>query len=414
MRIAFVGLHGLASSISISLLSGIVLLLLPSNAWSDLPSFLSSSGSIAIVAWSGPPADATSGDYQDLALAGFTHSLATFPHPASAAAALTLAEMHKVQLIVTTREFRNDPRSVVERLKGHPALAGYCLADEPSAREFSELAQTAREIRSLDSNALVYINLYPNTVSRVLLGSWDYLSYLDHYLEAFQPRLLSFDHYPIRKKRFSEEWYENLEAISREARKREIPFWAFVLATAHGKYPIPKISHLRLQAFTSLAYGAQGIQYFTYWMIPPTRHDFHSPPVYWGGRKTRVYERVRQVNREIRALSPVFMDAKVVQTGYTGTPPVGTRSFQPVSPVLCLDTKGRRALVSLLDQPGYRYMVIVNQDYEKEMELKVEFAGTRTVGQVEKDGSITRLERLISRSILAPGDIRVFIWETEI
>ncbi len=232
--------------------------------------------------------------------------------------------------------------------------------------------------------------------------------------QGLRPGLLSFDHYPIRKKRFSEEWYENLETISREARKREIPFWAFVLATAHGKYPIPEIPHLRLQAFTSLAYGAQGIQYFTYWMIPPTRHDFHSPPVFWGGRKTKVYERVRQVNREIRALSPVFAEAKVVQAGYTGTLPSETRPFQPVSPVLCLDTKGRRALVSLLDQPGYRYMAIVNQDYEKEMELKVEFDATRTVGQVEKDGSITRLEGLISRSVLAPGDMKVFIWGTGI
>jgi len=32
----------------------------------------------------------------------------------------------------------------------------------------------------------------------------------------------------------------------------------------HIVYPQPEMSHLRIQAYTNLAYGAQGLEYFTY------------------------------------------------------------------------------------------------------------------------------------------------------
>ena len=37
------------------------------------------------------------------------------------------------------------------------------------------------------------------------------------------------------------------------------------MATKHWKYPHPTLATLRLQMFSDLAYGAQGLQYFTYW-----------------------------------------------------------------------------------------------------------------------------------------------------
>ena len=88
--------------------------------------------------------------------------------------------------------------------------------------------------------------------------------------------MVSFDHYPVISDgkgpaSLRGEWYENLEIVSAAARKAGKPMWAFALSVPHSSYPAPTPAHLRLQVFSNLAYGAQVIQYFTYW-TPGLRH----------------------------------------------------------------------------------------------------------------------------------------------
>jgi hypothetical protein len=61
------------------------------------------------------------------------------------------------------------------------------------------------------------------------------------------------------------DFYANLEVCSTKAREAGIPFWAFALTTAHLSYPVPTMGQLRYQVYSNLAYGAQGIEYYTYW-----------------------------------------------------------------------------------------------------------------------------------------------------
>src|SRR5437868_3488260 len=88
---------------------------------------------------------------------------------------------------------------------------------------------------------------------------------------------------------------------------RPLQATTFALTVAHGPYPIPTIEQLRVQVFSDLAYGAQGIQYFTYWTSKSDTWNFHEAPIDVSGKRTAVYDRVKQMNAEIRALSPVFL-----------------------------------------------------------------------------------------------------------
>ena len=132
-------------------------------------------------------------------------------------------------------------------------------------------------------------------------------------------QLLSFDHYPIVGDHYRPDWYENLEIFSDEARKAGKPFWAFALATAHDPYPIPDLSHLRLQMYSNLAYGAQGLQYFTYWTPGKNPNwNFHHGPIGLDGKRTDVYDKIKTLNTELQALSGVFLGAEVLSVRHTG------------------------------------------------------------------------------------------------
>jgi len=189
--------------------------------------------------------------------------------------------------------------------------------------------------------------------------------------------------------------------------------WAFALAVAHGAYPVPTVAQLRVQVFSDLAYGAQAIEYFTYWTPPqPSPWDFHQGPITSDGKRTEVYDRVKEVNGEIQALRGVFLGAKVLSVGHTGkTIPRGTRSYQPAAPVNALKTgDSGGALVAGLANGAWRFLVVVNRDVNATAPLEVELDGSAAVHRVQKDGSLNRIDGTRVETQLEAGDACVLAW----
>jgi len=208
------------------------------------------------------------------------------------------------------------------------------------------------------------------------------------------------------------EWYQNLEIVSAASRKANKPFWGFALAVAHGPYPVPSMAHLRVQAYSNLAYGAQGLQYFTYWTTQSDTWNFHEGPIRVDGTRSPVYDRVRDVNREVQALRPVFLGAKVHAVAHTGeTLPAGTKRFETEGPVESLKTEGQGAVVSRLAKADRQFLVVVNRDITKGMSLELRFKdGTAAHVVNKKDGTLGDEVKSAARIDVAPGDAAIFTW----
>ena len=86
--------------------------------------------------------------------------------------------------------------------------------------------------------------------------------------------MVSFDNYPVTNEGVRQLWYENLMIIAEESEKAGLPFWAFAMSVPHWNYPVPTLASLRMQMYTNLAYGAQGLQYFTYWTPGPEPFNY--------------------------------------------------------------------------------------------------------------------------------------------
>ncbi|MDR1524951.1 MAG: Ig-like domain-containing protein, partial [Tannerella sp.] len=242
-------------------------------------------GEIPIMAWWGiVPGQSTSARFRELKEAGININFTHYPNLKAVEEALDAAQTVGVKVIFLCSELQSDPEETARRLMKHPALAGYHLTDEPGADRFAEVGEWVRRIQSVDAHHGCYVNLLPNHAPAWALGTPTYAEYVDAFLSEVPVPFLSFDHYPITetggKHVIGSGWYLNLEIISAAARRKGIPFWAFALATAHGPYPIPTVGDLKLQMYSNLAYGAQALQYFTYWTPPASGNDnFHDGPI---------------------------------------------------------------------------------------------------------------------------------------
>ncbi len=367
---------------------------------------------IPIIAWSGPPANETTPErYRELAECGFTHNYSGFPNAEAMAKALDVAHAAGVRQFISIPELASSPEETATRFKSHPALAGYYLRDEPSAADFPSLAAWMKRIQSVDPAHPSYINLFPNYANAAQLGTPSYQEHVAKYIAEVPAPFISFDHYPVVGDRLRSEWYSNLEIVSSAAREAKKPFWAFALAVAHGPYPVATIEHLRLQAFSDLAYGAQAIQYFTYWTVKSTDWNFHEAPIGLDGKRTAVFDRVKQVNHEIQAVAPIFLNATVLGVGHTAPLPLGTRAYQAVPPVSSVTTDGGGAVISLLEKGKRWFLVIVNRDLKKEVSVTVKFDGSIPISRIDKGGGRKVTPGNEQKATLPPGDMTIFAWD---
>ena len=366
-----------------------------------------------IIAWSGVPESHTTIErYKELAECGFTHSFSSYSSIASITKALDIARQVDVKLLVNLPELQKAPETTARTLMSHPALGGYYLRDEPNTADFAELAAWAKRIQSVDNDHPCVINLFPTYATPGQLGAKDYQEHVDRFIKEVPVPLISFDHYPIVGERVRGDWHQNLEIIRTASAKARKPFWAFCLSVAHNPYPIPTIEHLRLQANTNLAYGAKGIQYFTYWTPGDTSTwNFHEGPITADGKRTRTYDVVKQANREIQALAPVFLNSEVVSVSHLGEPlPAATKPFKPAPPIRSISVDGPGVVVSVLSQGSKRYLVVVNRDLKKPTSVGIAGDGSAKVEPLSataQDGA-----HPLSKKI-EQGGIHVLSWTAE-
>lgn len=392
-------------------LVGMVLATLAWSCGKQVVLTLPASDPIPVHAWWSIPSDSTSVErYKELAEAGFTSSMSPFRDAEAAQKALDAANEAGIKLFITCPELRTAPDSTVKRFMNHPALGGYHLTDEPNAAAFPDLAEWVKQIQKVDSTHPCYINLFPNYATPQQLGTPTYQAHVDSFIAIVPVPMISYDHYPVTTSGLRPEYYENLEIISAAARNAGKPFWAFTLSVAHGPYPIPTTAELRLQVYSDLAYGAQGIEYFTYWTPADPNWNFHDAPIDSAGARTPVYDRVKEVNAEIQKVSGVFIGSNVVSIGHTGENlPLGTQAFEPFPPFKAVETPNGGAVVSRLEKDDATFLVMVNRDYQNAMNLDIMLDSGALVGQVGKDGSVNPVEGNRIQTQVAPGDAVIFM-----
>lgn len=268
-----------------------------------------------------------------------------------------------------------------------PAVYGYYIVDEPSARYAPNLGILAHAIQEAHPGSIPYVNLYPNYADTTQLRAESYEEYLRAFAEALPSDYLSYDHYAlISDGSLRGGYFENLESVRKVTLEHNMPFWNIVLSNAHFFYAKPSPAGLRFQVYTSLAYGARGISYFTY--FSPRIGNYRLAPIDQFGNKTPTWYMLREVNLALHKLAPTYCGLKSINVFHQGNVPEGSNDESAAqlveeltwTPHIQTHPEQIGAVVGeFLDEDGVPYAMVVNKSLHDDVAFDITFREEGTV-----------------------------------
>ena len=342
-----------------------------------------------ITYWYGvPPSEATFERYQEVAEAGFNiaqaggtreqiHQVLGWCAGIGIKACVMDSRMPRAGQL-SGEEWKKQIAAIVKDFHNHPALWGYFITDEPSADLFADLGKICAEFKRLDPDHPAYINLFPNYADTDQLGTETYDEHLARYISETAPPLVSYDHYCLMDDDTRQKgYYANLTDVRRHSLEAGLDFWQIILSSALHNLRDPNEADMRWQVWTSLAYGAKGISYFTYWSVPAD--NFRAALIDHFGERTHQYTQVQLINRELQNVTPTLLTMNSL--GVVCGPGVDGAHTDPYTPQFISELPEDPLVVGEFEIPDHKgALVVVNDDLKRSKHTMLKVAdGIETV-----------------------------------
>ena len=314
----------------------------------------------------------------------------------------------KTPELLTTSEVAKQ----VAKYKDRKAFCGMYVVDEPTATYYcdedgSRLMGKYEKIANIfqkDLDLHCYMNLLPIANMEEECRK-NYEHYVDEFCDTLQPKVVMWDMYPFDKKREGkmEVYFYNMDVIRSAAKKRGIPFWAFIQAGSQWNDSwnefetttpyFPNEEQFNWNVNTSLAFGAQGIQYFP--LVQPYQFtitkdgDYECNGIIGAmGNKNQWYYYAQTVNKHIAAIDEVLMNSM-----HKGVIASGEQARKDLEFTTCVIESGSfnelqsvsgDALVGCFHYQGKTALYVVNHSFEHAQSVKLTFDGVQNLQLIQK------------------------------
>ena len=271
---------------------------------------------------------------------------------------------------------------MVKEYDKNPAVYGYYVKDEPSASLFPLIAKIGAEIEKRSKKPW-YVNLLPTYASALSqLQSESYDAYVRDFIKICKPKYLAYDHYALMEGgKYRPGYWENMNRFYSIAKEHDLPVIPVIQSVAHCIYRDMTEADLLFQVFSHLAYGAKGIQYFTY--FSPRLGNYRNAPIDQFGSKTPTWYLVQKINRRLDILAPKLVDLKWVRSYHFGNAipveygVVAADELSLVKAVKNYDGTTPNVLIGELNDPsGANYVMVVNNDLSNSINVAMTFKTT--------------------------------------
>jgi hypothetical protein len=279
------------------------------------------------------------------------------------------------------------------------AVLGYFICDEPGVQEFPALGKAVAAVKRFAPGKLAYINLFPNYATLGApnlsqLGTASYADYLERFITEVKPQIVSYDNYRVQiskdlaDAKGTTSYFTNLMQVRDAARRHGLPFWQIVSGNQVRPYAHPPSpGNLLLQAYTTLAAGAEGLTYFTYYA-----GKYKTAPIDKDGHRTVSWSYLKMVNEQVRVIGPILRRLKSTGVYFTSPPPDGSLPVLPGELAESVTSATPLMVGEFADaSSGETYAMLVNCALDRSTEIRVKARGTRqTMSQVSPaDGSLS-------------------------
>lgn len=200
----------------------------------------------------------------------------------------------------------DDFRKNAAKAADHPAILGYEIVDEPYTYDFDFYNAEMKALEDLFPAQTPYINLFPNYANSDQLGSPTYREHIAEFVKHVDCDYICYDHY-IYGERYARlpYAYDNLAAVADACRKSGRDLWIVIQANSNQGDVWLSADKIKLQVYLALVFGAKSINYACW-----TAGWWHNQIVDRDGIPTEQYDKVKRINADINALSPVYMQYK--------------------------------------------------------------------------------------------------------
>ena len=292
--------------------------------------------------------------------------------------------------------------------KGDVNLWGYKLCDEPKFNQWGYTTPTAalnvtdlpamvRTYRQNSNGHIGFITL-PVAVSVDIVGKEifngggtkkeRYAKYLNAIHKKFGLPLVTVDKYPVLIDRVHNEqhvkvvddYYYYMEAIGNFSRQKNVRVWMYMLSTKFNiyqdgskklqtEYPLPTEGILRFQAMTALAFGCQGLVFWTYELRESSNDEkFLMALIDKNEKVTEIWYNSKAVIPEIKYYGKELLGAKYQESRHVygssrSVPFPDTTTF--ASGMECINnitSDGEGVVMTRLTKGSDSYIAIVSHD----------------------------------------------------
>lgn len=194
------------------------------------------------------------------------------------------------------------------------------------------------------------------------IAALSYEDYVYRWVRA-EPDVLLFDYYPfLADGGFSQEYYNNLEIIRRQAKAGAVDFWTFVQSVGIGNWlRSPSENDMRYNVYTNLAYGSKGLIYFTY--SHPIYPGFNGSIINPDGTQNPSYGWARDLNAEVLNLGTTLNRLTSEAVYHTGSAIPPSTTVLPGSFFWKPDDWNEPFVISSFkDENERQYVMVVNRD----------------------------------------------------
>lgn len=295
--------------------------------------------------------------------------------------------------------------------KDRKAFCGMYVVDEPTATYYcdgdgSRLMERYKKVANIlqkDLDLLCYMNLLP-IVNMEVECRKNYERYVDEFCDTLQPKVVMWDMYPFDKKREGkmEVYFYNMDVIRSAAMERNLPFWAFIQAGSQwndswDEFEVttpyfPNEEQFNWNVNTSLAFGAQGIQYFP--LLQPYQFtitkdgDYECNGIIGAmGNKNQWFYYAKTINQHIKAIDEVLMNST-----HKGMIASGEQAKKDLEFTTCVIESGSfnelqavsgNALVGCFNYQGKTALYVVNHSFEHAQQITLEFQGVQNLKLIQ-------------------------------
>ncbi|HVX43479.1 MAG TPA: hypothetical protein VHC49_06325, partial [Mycobacteriales bacterium] len=261
-----------------------------------------------------------------------------------------------------------------------------------------------------------FINLLPTYATVGQLGAPTYQDYLQQFLDAVDPSVLSFDHYALLGPTgIRADYFQNWALVRQAALAADVPSWVFILAMDHLGYRRPTPAELLWQVNVSLSYGCKCIQYFTYWR--PAGDGWGQALIDVDGNRTPQYDHAKTINTTyLRPVGKQLLPLRSESVAHANDAPLpaGATAFTPDAYLAAI--QGGAVIVSRFAAPrntgATRWLLVTNRGYDATTAATVTFTpAVQAVAEFDPSSRTYRPVRLDAHTTaveLAAGAARLY------